>query len=51
MDKEYTNVFLTAEWKYLAMVNYLIDPKILVPHLPNGTELDKYNGNHFVSLV
>jgi len=51
MDKEYTNVFLTAEWKYLAMANYLIDPKILVPHLPNGTELDKYNGNHFVSLV
>ena len=52
MDKEvYTNVFLTAEWKYLALVNYLIDPKILVPYLPNGTELDKYNGNHFVSLV
>ncbi len=51
MDKEYTNVFLTAEWKYLALVNYLVDPKILVPYLPKGTELDKYNGIHFVSLV
>ena len=50
-DKVYANVFLTAEWKYLALVNYLVDPKILVPYLPNGTELDKYNGNHFVSLV
>jgi uncharacterized protein YqjF (DUF2071 family) len=51
MNKVYTNVFLTAEWKYLALVNYLIDPKILVPYLPKGTELDNYNGNHFVSLV
>lgn len=51
MDKVYTNVFLTAEWKYLAMVNYIIDPKILLPYLPAGTELDKWNGNSFVSLV
>lgn len=51
MDKEHANIFLTAEWKYLAMVNYLIDPEILIPYIPNETELDDYNGNHFVSLI
>ncbi|HSG32367.1 MAG TPA: DUF2071 domain-containing protein, partial [Thermodesulfobacteriota bacterium] len=51
MDKEHSRIFLTAEWKYLAMVNYLIDPEILIPYIPNGTELDDYNGNHFVSLI
>ncbi len=51
MDKEHANIFLTAEWKYLAMVNFLIDPEILIPYIPNGTELDDYNYNHFVSLI
>jgi hypothetical protein len=30
--------FLTAEWRYLAMLNYKIDPDVLVPLVPNGTE-------------
>ncbi|NIP39494.1 MAG: hypothetical protein GWO07_13840 [Candidatus Dadabacteria bacterium] len=44
-NNNHTKIFLTAEWKYLAIVNYLIDPKILLPHLPRGTELDTFNGN------
>lgn len=43
--------FLTAEWRNLIMANYVVDPKILLPHLPNKTELDTFNGNTYVSLV
>lgn len=43
--------FLTAQWRKLIMVNYQIDPKILLPYLPYGTELDDRQGNYFVSLI
>lgn len=43
--------FLTAEWRYLAMLNFQIDPAVLRPLLPSGTELDAWNDRHFVSLV
>lgn len=43
--------FLTADWRTLVMLNYRIDPAILLPLLPEGTELDTYNGQHFVSMV
>ena len=33
------------------MVNYPVDPKILQPYLPCRTELDSFNGVHYVSLV
>ena len=45
------NNFLTAEWRNLLMANYSIDPAILKPYLPCYTELDTYNGVHYVSLV
>ena len=44
-------VFLRAKWLNLIMVNYEIDPAILKPHIPAYTELDTYNGVHYVSLV
>lgn len=43
--------FLTAYWKYLAMLNYEVDPKILASRLPKGTELDTFDGKTFVSMV
>jgi uncharacterized protein YqjF (DUF2071 family) len=43
--------FLTARWENLIMANYAIDPAILQPFLPKGTELDYYEGKTFVSLV
>jgi uncharacterized protein len=43
--------FLTAYWKYLAMLNYEVDPKILLSRLPTGTELDIFEGKTFVSMV
>ena len=43
--------FLNARWENLIMSNYTIDPKVLLPYLPNGVELDFYNGETYVSLV
>jgi uncharacterized protein YqjF (DUF2071 family) len=44
--------FLTAEWRWLAMLNYEIDPALLRPFVPRGTELDSWNGGTcFVSVV
>ena len=45
------NTFLTANWEYLVMANYEVDPVVLAPYLPNGVELDVYEGKAFVSLV
>lgn len=44
-------VFLTAEWRKLAIANYAIDPDILKPFVPPHTELDLFQGNCYVSLV
>lgn len=46
-----TNEFLTAEWRNLAMINYEIDPAILQPLVPRGTELDTWQGKTFISEV
>ena len=43
--------FLTAKWHDLIMVNYEVDPKLLEPRVPLGTELDLQDGKCFVSLV
>jgi uncharacterized protein len=44
-------VFLTAEWRHLAMLNYEVDRELLLEFVPRGTELDGWNGRMFVSLV
>lgn len=44
-------VFLTAEWKNLLMLNYSVDPGLLEPLLPDGTGLDFFEGQTYVSLV
>lgn len=43
--------FLTAHWKHLVMLNYEIDPALLRPHVPRGTELDEWQGKTMVSMV
>jgi uncharacterized protein len=43
--------FLTAEWRHLVMLNFEIDPEVLRPLVPPGTELDLWQGRHFVSVV
>jgi uncharacterized protein YqjF (DUF2071 family) len=46
-----SSVFLTAEWRELAMLNYAVSPDLLQQFVPRGTELDAWNGQYFVSLV
>src|SRR2546429_4950567 len=43
--------FLTANWRYLAMLNFVADPKILQPLVPSDTELDFHEGQTFLSVV
>jgi uncharacterized protein YqjF (DUF2071 family) len=35
---------LTANWRYLAMLNYVVDPRIIAPLVAPGTEIDLENG-------
>jgi uncharacterized protein len=44
-------VFLAAKWQHLAMLNYEVDARLLLPFVPAGTELDCWNDKVFVSLV
>ncbi len=43
--------FLTARWRYLAMLNYEVPPEVLAPLVPHGTELDSWQGRTFASVV
>jgi uncharacterized protein YqjF (DUF2071 family) len=43
--------FLTAEWRNLVMLNYLVDPKLLEAFVPRGTEVDSFAGKTYLSLI
>jgi uncharacterized protein YqjF (DUF2071 family) len=43
--------FLTANWKNLALFNYEVEREILEKYVPNGTEIDLWNNQCYVSLV
>ena len=43
--------FLTAEWRWLVMLQYEVDPAVLRPLVPRGTELDAWQGRTLVSMV
>ena len=45
------NLFLTAEWHDLLLLNYEIEPELVRRYAPRGTELDFFQGKTFVSLV
>lgn len=42
---------LTARWRNLVMLNYEVDPRLLGPYVPSGTEIDAWNGKTFISVV
>ena len=50
-DALIVGIFLTADWKDVAVLTYTIDPSALQPHLPPGLRLDLWQGNAIVSLV
>ena len=43
--------FLTARWHDLLMLNYVVDPMVLAPHVPAGTSLDLWQGNAIASVI
>jgi len=43
--------FLKAEWRKLALANYVVDRDLLEPYVPFGTELDTWEGTCYASLV
>jgi len=43
--------FLTANWRYLAMLNYVVDPHLIAPLVPVETEIDFESGETFLSVV
>lgn len=43
--------FLTAEWRWLAMLNYRVPRELLQPLVPRGTMLDLWHGAAYVSVV
>ena len=45
------STFLTAEWRKLIMAQYEVPPATLAPWLPQGLELDLFQGRCYVSLV
>ena len=42
---------LTADWRYLAILNYPVVPAFLERFVPRGCELDFFDGQTFVSVV
>ena len=46
-----TRPFLTANWRHLVMLNFEIDPDVLMPWVPGGVELDTWQGETLVSVV
>lgn len=43
--------FLTAQWRDLLILNFVVDPRLLAPHVPAGTVLDLWQGEAIVSVV
>jgi len=50
-NRNVASTFLTAEWRKLIMAQYVVEPSALTPWLPEGLELDLYEGQCYVSLV
>ncbi len=43
--------FITAAWRDLLLLNWKAERSLLEPHVPEGTELDSWKGDCYVSLV
>lgn len=43
--------FLTAQWRHLVMLNFAVEPAVVEPYVPAGTELDFFHGSTYLSVV
>jgi len=51
MTTSETRIFLSAVWNNLVMFNYAVEPSLLDPFVPSGTELDSFAGKTYISLI
>ena len=51
MNAVQRRAFLTAEWRYLVMLNFDVDPAVLHALVPKHTTLDLWNGRAIASVV
>ncbi|MEO8053871.1 MAG: DUF2071 domain-containing protein [Acidobacteriota bacterium] len=51
MAKTLSRAFLTAEWRFLAMLNWGVERSVLAPYVPAGVELDDFNGTFYATVV
>lgn len=51
MQAMHAKPFLTAEWRSVAMLNFEVEPALLKPFVPAGTELEDWHGTTLMSLV
>jgi uncharacterized protein YqjF (DUF2071 family) len=49
--REASRPFLTAQWRNLILLTFAVDPARLIDLVPEGTTLDSWRGQTFVSLV
>src|SRR5262249_42460557 len=51
LERRSERALLSAEWRDLAMLNYEVDADALAPLVPQGTELDLWEGKAYASIV
>src|SRR3954463_15986535 len=51
VERRRMKTILSADWRYLIMLNHAVDPAILKPLVPLGTELDFFKERTFLSVV
>ena len=51
MEMTHQSKFLTANWKNLVMLNYVVEAPLLERFVPTGTELDSFEEKTYLSLV
>lgn len=50
-NQEKAGSYLTAKWSNIAVANFVVDPILLRPYLPENLELASYKDQYLISLV
>jgi uncharacterized protein YqjF (DUF2071 family) len=51
MKPQPSQSYITAQWSNMAVMNFVVDPALLIRYLPRGLELSPYENKHLLSLV
>lgn len=45
------NAFLSADWQNIVILSWPVDARLLLPYLPPGLEIDRFDGAAYISAV